>query len=87
MRLSAKMIADNDRVREKLTDDVVIGAMSPTPEKYGVIVSRIEKSTGLEGHILYRVVDAMLQRMRRAGRVELVKGCGAGWRINTGAKP
>lgn len=66
-----------------LTDAQVLSAMCPAggTMKYGAIVEQIKRETGLDGGLLYRRVDAMLQRMRREGRVELTRGRGAGWRL------
>jgi DNA-binding IscR family transcriptional regulator len=67
---------------DDLTDTMVISAMCPAggTMKYGAIVEQLAQSTGLRGYDVYRKVDGMLQRMKREGRVELVKGKGGGWR-------
>lgn len=66
-----------------LTDEHVLAAMDPNgaTTKYGEIVAQLEIQLGYNGTLLYRTTDRVLQRMRRLGKVELVKGPGAGWRI------
>jgi hypothetical protein len=70
---------------EDLTAEHVLSVLpAPTgsPMKRGAIVAQLATTTGL-GDALYRKVDSFLQRMRREGRIELVKGRGAGWRVTT----
>ncbi len=64
------------------TEEQVLSAMDPggTTMRYGEIVTQLEIDTRQSRGQLYRDVDRILQRMKRAGRVELVKGAGGGWR-------
>lgn len=66
-----------------LTDAQVLAAMDPNgaPLKYGEIVAQLETALRHNGSELYRIADRVLQRMKRLGQVELVKGVGGGWRI------
>jgi hypothetical protein len=66
-----------------LTDEQVLAAMdlnNGAPMKYNAIVARLENVLPYDGHQLYRAVDPVLQRMKKHGKVELVRGPGAGWR-------
>lgn len=71
-----------------LTDDQVLAAMDPNgaTTKFGEIVTELESQLPYGGYVLYRAADRTLQRMKRGGKVELVKGAGAGWRL-LGGKP
>lgn len=66
-----------------LTDDEVLSAMDPNGAtmEYGEIVAQLESQLPYGGYVLYRAADRTLQRMKRGGKVELVMGAGAGWRI------
>lgn len=66
-----------------LTNEQVLAAMDPNGAtmKYGEIVAQLETMLRYDGTLLYRLADRVLQRMKRLGRVELVRGAGGGWRI------
>jgi len=78
--------AKREAVDAWLTEDRVLVAMCPTGAtmKYGAIVAQVADQSGLphHGHEFYRAVDKMLQRMKKIGRVELVKGAGGGWKLS-----
>ncbi len=79
-------MAQRDTTIPYPTDDQVLAAMDPNGAvmKYGEIVEQCkdELSGTANRDQLYRAVDRVLQRMKRAGRVDLVKGRGAGWKIS-----
>lgn len=66
-----------------LTDDQVLAVLDPSGAtmKYGQIVAQLEAVLPYDGRQLYRAADRVLQRMKRLGKVKLVKGTGGGWRI------
>lgn len=72
-----------------LTDEQVLAAMDPNGAviKYGEIVAPLEIMLGLNGNQLYRAADPVLRRMKRSGKIERIKGAGAGWRIITQEAP
>jgi hypothetical protein len=66
----------------QLTDEQVVAALpNGATLKYGEVVQAIRDSASLDGYALYRAVAPILQRLRREGRVELVRGAGSGWRL------
>lgn len=71
-----------------LTEEQVLAAMDPggATMKYFEIVTQLEIDTGQSRGQLHRDVDRVLQRMKRAGRVEWVKGAGGGWRKTDGER-
>jgi hypothetical protein len=81
LKLQRKVVA------EKLSFDVVLDALDPNgaTTKYGEVVAQVGTQLGLGqeyDYALYHEVSTVLQRLRRVGRVELVKGAGGGWRIS-----
>jgi|EndMetStandDraft_4_1072995.scaffolds.fasta_scaffold00161_25 hypothetical protein len=74
-------------VAEKLTPDVVLSSLDSNgaTTKYGEIVAQVGMQLGLGrayDYALYYEISRILQRLRRVGRVELIKGVGAGWRLS-----
>lgn len=69
-----------------ITDDVLTGmlieALCPVgaPVKYSEIVGYIADQTGEDRYTLYGLLGPILQRLKRDGKVEYVKGAGSGWR-------
>jgi DNA-binding IscR family transcriptional regulator len=75
-------------VTPTLTNEQVLAAMDPNGViKYGEIVARLEIMLGLNKKQLYRAADSVMRRLKRSGKVELIKGATAGWRIIRQAPP
>lgn len=72
-----------------LTDEQVLAAMDPNGAvmKYGEIIAQLEITLGLHEKQLYRAADPVMRRMKRCGKIELIKGTGAGWRVIRQAAP
>lgn len=79
----AKAQRDRAEAAHAITDADVIAAMDPNGAtmKLRAIVAHLKDKTGYSEYALGSNVQNVLTRMRRAGRVELVKGPGSGWRI------
>jgi DNA-binding IscR family transcriptional regulator len=60
----------------------VLAALDPNGAvmKYGEIVGQIASDLGVPPNTIYGEIGQILQRMKHAGSVELVKGKGSGWR-------
>lgn len=71
-------------IDEVISEAQVLAAMDPNGAvmKYGEIVGHIAGDVGVAPHVIYGEIGQILQRMRRAGSVALVRGRGrgAGWR-------
>lgn len=83
----SERIAESERLRAeaafKITENVILAAMDPNGAtmKLGEIVAQLTAQTGYTEYQLASNVQNKLRRMRKAGRVELTKGVGAGWRV------
>ena len=66
-------------------------ALGPSPKKLAEITAYVtEQCKTLSGgtYELYRWCDAAVQRLKREGRIELVRGAGGGWKLRSrGSKP
>lgn len=72
---------------EDLTDTqleaAVIEALCPAgaPVKFGEVVDYVATQFGVSDNAIYGVLGSITQRLKRQGKIELVKGPGGGWRI------
>lgn len=66
----------------KVTDEQVLAALDPNGAtmKLGAIAVQVGQQIGFSESAVYRDVEAVLRRLRKAGTVELVKGYRAGYR-------
>ena len=84
--ISERMAAserDRASAATAVTDADILTAMDPNGAtlKLGAIVAELKARTGYSEYALFGNVQNKLRRMRKAGRVELTKGPGSGWRI------
>lgn len=93
-RLAAAVTAES--LTDAALEREICNALDPNGAvmKYGEIAGYVAGALGVNSNAIYGAAGQVLQKMKRAGRVELIKGRGAGWRwttaaINTrnGAKP
>lgn len=70
---------------DAVTTEMLLNALDPNGAvmKYGALVEQVADHIGVRGHTVYGKVGPILQRLKRDGLVELVKGPGAGWRLST----
>lgn len=79
----AQAHAERERAAYAITESDILEAMDPNGAtlKLGAIIAGLKDLTGFSEYALTANVQNKLRRMRKAGRVELAKGPGGGWRV------